>query len=347
MNSPFAFCFPSAAGLVRLRALWLCTALCLPFSLPVGAQPAQPDLAPFDQGADGSVANSLTDSPRQAERDLARSMMDNPRNPLLEIVTSEGDLYLELFQEAAPRNTALVLELAQTVKEPSPAAPTSRRAVASIPPQQPAYYYDGFGFTATGADVYIELGDLVTSDPSTSDPAISNFSMEGPQGPMASAPDEINGRGLGLEQQPLLDAAGRPHPWLNVADESDFQRKVLVPLYRSMGITDRAQLESEQDAVMRRLQQMNLMQVYEMMGYRYNAQLASRRPVSNSVLMSNHGPGTNNGGLVITLADTPWLTGTHTVVGRLVSGQAIARLISRQPPDSIRIQQLRYVDESP
>lgn len=282
MNSSPAFRSPSVAG---LRALFII--LCLSFSLPIAAQPA-PD--------------SLAENPRQAERSLARSMMDNPRNPLLEIVTPEGDLYLELFQEAAPRNTAFVLELAQE-----------------------SAYDDGLGFTATGADLYIGL----TQDTAT------------------SAPDEINGRGLGLEQQPLLDAAGRPHPWLNVADERDFQHKVLVPLYRSMGISDRAQLESQQDAVMRRLQQMNLMQVYETMGYRYNAQLASRRPVSNSVLMSNHGPGTNNGGLVITLADTPWLTGTHTVVGRLVSGQSIVRLISRQPPDSIRIQQLQYVDESP
>lgn len=325
MNSSLTFRFPSVESLAKRRALWLMTVLCLSFSVPSGAQPGPTEGVPFDQTPDGSAPNSLAENPRQAERSLARSMMDNPRNPLLEIVTPEGDLYLELFQEAAPRNTALIVELAQQ-----------------------SAYDDAFGFTATGADLYIELSDL-SNNPLANNPlAIERpQAAERPIAAAASVPDEINGRGLGLEQQPLLDAAGRPHPWLNVADDSDFQRKVLVPLYRSMGISDRAQLESQQDAVMRRLQQMNLMQVYETMGYRYNAQLASRRPVSHSVLMSNYGPGTNNGGLVITLADTPWLTGTHTVVGRLVSGQAIARLISRQPPDSIRIQQLRYVDESP
>lgn len=292
--------------MTRLRATWLCTVLCLSLVLvaPVVAQPRPMNGAPLDPAATPS-AEASSDDLRQAERELARSMMDNPRNPLVEIVTSEGDLYLELFEQAAPRNTALVLQLAQ----------------------EPTYYYDGLGFTDATPDLYIELGDLAGSGLSTD--------------------DEINGRGLGLEQQPLLDANGRPHSWLNVSDETDFQRKVLAPLYRSMGITDRTQLESQQDAVISRLQQMNLMQVYEMMGYRYNAQLASRRPVSNSVLMTSHGPGTNNGHLVITLGDTPWLTGTHTVVGRLVSGQAIARLISRQPPESIRIQQLRYVDELP
>src|SRR5690554_4952271 len=100
MNSPSAFRSPSVASLARPRVFWLLTALCLSFSAPVGAQPAQPAQqgdTPFNQGAADSAADAATDNARQGERDLARSMMDNPRNPLIEIVTSEGDLYSELF----------------------------------------------------------------------------------------------------------------------------------------------------------------------------------------------------------------------------------------------------------
>lgn len=343
-------------------ALCLASALCSAIG-PLSAQQPSSDAAT-------DLLNTTAVHPRQAERALARSMMDNPRNPLLEVVTSEGDLYLELFQDAAPRNTALLLELVQMEREQPAAEPITTRApqgrfaprpaLVEMPPQEPVYYYDGMRITRLGPDLFIEFGDPETrgemhgqapnetAGSAPGEPFGEPFGeSSGSRRPVVSVPDEINARGLGLEQQRLLDAQGRPHPWLNLADEADFQRKVLAPLYRTMNIGSSAQLETQQDAVMTRLQQMNLMQVYENMGYRYSGQLASRRPVSGSVLMANHGPGSNNGDIIITLTDTPWLTGTHTVVGQLVSGQSISRLISRQPPGAVQIQQLRYVEELP
>lgn len=338
--------------LMRRATLCALTMFCLS-ALSVNAQPASAPTSTVDQplfneeqtGRDEVIAphgdEAGSENSFQGEHSLVRSLMSNPRNPLIEIITPEGDLYLELFEDAAPRNTALILELAQT-PEASPVSDRPWQLDRRSEPENTAYYYDGASFTHDeGANLYISFG---LPEPVTDEHADEPEHLPLPS---FSAPDEINGRGLGLEQQRLLDPSGRPHPWLNLADEHDFQQRVLAPLYRSMGISDSAQLAARQDEVMERLQQMNLMQAYEAMGYRYNAQLASRRPVGGSVLMANDGPGSNSSGLILTLVDTPWLTGTHTVVGRLVSGQAIARAISHQPSGSIRINQLRYLTESP
>tara|TARA_R110002072_G_scaffold4663_7_gene32594 strand:+ start:43391 stop:44263 length:873 start_codon:yes stop_codon:yes gene_type:complete len=244
----------------------------------------------------------------QLPSDPLRLQMENPRNPLLLVQTSAGDLYLELFPQAAPLNVQRVLDL--------------------IAPGD-IYYYDNLTFHRTINSTLIQVGA----------PERANRSR-----PIDTVPDEINARGLGLEQQRLLDERGRPHAWLNVRDLADFQTRVLAPLYRSMRITDADQLQARQETVLQRLKEMNLMQAYENMGYRYNSSLPSRRPQAGSVLMANYGPDTNDGELLITLTDTPWLTGTHTVIGRVMSGLTLAGQISREPEASVRVFRIRMVD---
>jgi len=371
MNSFLSHAFNPVFRFLRLTTLSLVILVCLLLSTAGHAQlPRETDAVPSPSVTPGpeaefaydSIVNSasepLIDGPRSAERRQARSVMSNPRNPLLEVQTSEGDLYLELFQDAAPRNVALIVELAQTPQ--TAPAEFRQRGAFQAQDQEPAYYYDGLTFHNVAADTFIELGFPASASADSDNVGNmrndnsrdNNFQARNSRAAstqrersVVSVVDEINARGLGLEQQRLLDEAGRPHPWLNLADETDFQRRVLAPLYRTMSINDSAQLQNQLGAVLRRLQQMNLMQVYENMGYRYNGQLPSRRPVSGSVLISNTGPGTNNGDLIITLADTPWLTGTHTVVGQIISGQSIATLISRQPATSVRVERLRYAEE--
>ena len=202
----------------------------------------------------------------QLPSDPLRLQMENPRNPLLLVQTSAGDLYLELFPQAAPLNVQRVLDL--------------------IAPGD-IYYYDNLTFHRTINSTLIQVGA----------PERANRSR-----PIDTVPDEINARGLGLEQQ------------------------------------------ARQETVLQRLKEMNLMQAYENMGYRYNSSLPSRRPQAGSVLMANYGPDTNDGELLITLTDTPWLTGTHTVIGRVMSGLTLAGQISREPEASVRVFRIRMVD---
>ncbi|MDO9519507.1 MAG: peptidylprolyl isomerase [Pseudohongiella sp.] len=241
-------------------------------------------------------------------------MMENPRNPLLEISSSEGDIYLELFPDAAPLNVRRVLELVN----------------GQLAPSSAGSYYNGLTFHRVIPGHFLQTGAAERADR------------------MRPAPiaDEINARGLGLEQQRLLDAAGKPHSMMNIADLADFQSRVLSPLYRNMNINSPDQLIAQQERVTQRLRDTNLMQIHELAGYRYNGALPSRRPLSGSVMMVNRGPGTNDGELLLSLVDAPWLTATHTVIGRVVSGLTLATSISRQPEASVRIYHIHQLDTS-
>lgn len=296
--------------------------LCTKFSglrFPVGPWRLQRQLVTLMLGALCLVAalTSARAQPANADLSVAQTLvplMENPRNPLLELSSSEGDVYLELFPDAAPASVRRVLEL----------------VTGELMPSAAGAYYNGLTFHRVVAGHFLHVGAAERADR------------------MRPAPiaDEINGRGLGLEQQRLLDTTGKPHAWLNIADEQDFQRRVLTPLYRNMNINDPAQLEAQQERVLQRLRDMNLMQLYELAGYRYNGGLPSRRPLTGSVMMANRGPGTNDGELLFSLVDAPWLTATHTVIGRMISGQTLMSSISRQPETSVRVYHIRQIDTS-
>lgn len=256
----------------------------------------------------------------QSDLDSALALMEGLNNPLIVIRSSQGDIYLELFPDAAPRNVERFLALAN--------GQLSIPGIEDNSPQTP-FYYDGMTFHRVISGTLIQAGA----------PERANRSR-----PTEQVPDEINARGLGLEQQRLLDPAGRPHPWMNIKDQQDFQNRVLVPLYRTMNISNAAELESLQQTVQQRLQQMNLMQAYENLGFRYSAGLPSRRPVPGSLMMVNNGPNSNDGEFFITLEETPWLTGTNTVIGRVLTGLPIVSQISRGPAATTRIFQIRQLN---
>lgn len=271
--------------------------------------------------AQGPLGNTASPLPASAAPG-SEALMENPRNPLVVMQTSLGDIQLELFPDAAPQNVEFFLDL------------TSGQLPASTPDTdtptvQP--YYDGLTFHRVLRDTLIQAGDPARA---------------GRQRAAQNVIDEINARGLGLEQQRLLDANGKPHPWLNIGNQEDFRHRVLVPLYQDMGITNEQILQTRQERVLQRLQSMNLLQFHEMLGYRYDGSLPSRRPARGSVVMVNRGPGTNDGEFFIALTDMPWLIGTSTVIGRVVTGMQTAERISQNPAASTRIYQVTQINGS-
>lgn len=292
---------PNTNSLVRLLACFVMLFVC------IKAANAQP-----------TASDATAQNPLNPALD-ASTGMENPRNPLVLIQTTQGDIYLELFPEAAPQNVQRFLDLAEA-QLPVPGSDGRPAAL---------HYYDGLTFHRVIRDTLIQAGA----------PERANR-----QRPARAVADEINARGLGLEQQRLLDVNGKPHPWLNLGGQDDFKRDVLVPLYRDMNITDENTLRPRQQAVLQRLQAMNLLQFHEMLGYRYDGGLPSRRPGRGSVMMVNRGPGTNDGEFFIALENMPWLIGSSTVIGRVASGINVVEQISQRPAASTRIFQVRQTN---
>lgn len=259
-------------------------------------------------------------TPAAADIGSAQASMSDRGNPLLELDTESGAIFLELFPTAAPRNVSHFLEMAQMADQRSTVGPTEP---GQLPDMRAAE------FLRVVPDTLIQAGF----------PALDEDPM--------LRPLEINASGLGLAQQPLLDSYGRPHPWLNIADAEDFRQQVLIPLYRDLSIRDRETLAARQDEVLATLQDMNLLQARERLGYRYDNTLPSRRPAQGSVLMVADGPEGNTSGFFILLTDAPWMTGKYTVVGQVVSGMEIVMQINRRltgSSDNIPIRLRQAVD---
>jgi len=70
-------------------------------------------------------------------------------------------------------------------------------------------------------------------------------------------------------------------------------------------------------------------------GYQFDDEPSEHHVVQGALAMANAGPNTNGSQFFIVTADAcPWLDGTHTLFGQVVSGQHIADGISRVERDS-------------
>jgi cyclophilin family peptidyl-prolyl cis-trans isomerase len=218
---------------------------------------------------------------------------ENYDNPLIQIETSMGNMILELFPEEAPIAVASFLALAEGSKEFID--PVTGEWVTRP-------FFDGLIFHRVIENFMIQGGSP---------------NGQGNGNPGFSFKDEINARSLGLDRMPVLEDNGNPHRLLGISSQNDFQEKVLGPLYQNMGITSQEELDANIDGVDERIRAMTVKESYENLGYEYTETVISRNPVRGVIAMANSGPNTNGSQFFINLIDTEWLTGKHTVFGKV------------------------------
>ena len=235
--------------------------------------------------------------------------LDYIDDPIARIKTNFGEIYVELFQKEAPETVANFIGLAEGTREFTD--PKTRTKVKRN-------FYDNLIFHRVIKKFMIQGGD--------------------PLGTGAGSPgyrfeDEINADSLGLQKIKVLDDKGRPHPWLLIRSQNDFNRVLLFPLLRRMRIETQDEMKKRVDEVKNRLNKMSIKEAYQNQGYRYNPQLKSHHPKRGVLAMANSGPNTNGSQFFINLVETGWLTGKHTVFGKVVKGMNVVDRIAEVPVD--------------
>lgn len=240
------------------------------------------------------------------------------------IETNYGSIEVELFSDAAPETVKNFLDLAEGRKAYTDPASGQEKT---------GHFYDGLVFHRV-IDGFMIQGGCPKGD-GTGDPGF-RFA------------DEMDAEALGLDQIQAFDANGQPHQWLMLRSQDDFNNQIVAPLLQKMGIGSQEELQERIEEVQKTIDAMSLKEAYENMGYNYREGLESRKPEKGVLAMANSGPNTNGSQFFITLADTPWLTGKHTVFGRVVAGMELVEQIGKvetgagnQPVEPVRIESIR------
>jgi peptidyl-prolyl cis-trans isomerase A (cyclophilin A) len=89
-------------------------------------------------------------------------------------------------------------------------------------------------------------------------------------------------------------------------------------------------------------------------GYRFEDECPPDGPTFNQagrLAMANSGPGTNGCQFFVTVAETPWLDGRHTIFGQGVDGHEVVEAISKvptgsgdRPVDDVVVEAIEVVD---
>jgi peptidyl-prolyl cis-trans isomerase A (cyclophilin A) len=118
-----------------------------------------------------------------------------------------------------------------------------------------------------------------------------------------------------------------------------------------MGIRNQRQMSRRKDEVQEKLYKTTVKQAYERLGYRYDPSLPSYAPLKGYLAMANSGPNTNGSQFFINLVDTPWLTGKHTVFGKVLRRMDVVEKIGNvstdaksKPVEPIVIESIRVID---
>jgi peptidyl-prolyl cis-trans isomerase A (cyclophilin A) len=223
------------------------------------------------------------------------------KNPMCIIQTSMGNIEVELFQNDAPKTVANFIGLAEGTKEF-----TDEKTGKKV--KKP--FYDGLIFHRVVKGFMLQAGCPQGN---------------GRGGPGYSFADEINAVALGLDKLKVIDPKKSPphHPFLMIRTREDYHRMIVTPLFQSLGITSQEELDKKKDEVADRLKSLTIKEAYENMGYAYSDKGSPHPPVRGSLAMANSGPNTNGSQFFINLTDTDWLTGKHTVFGKVIKGMDV------------------------
>jgi cyclophilin family peptidyl-prolyl cis-trans isomerase len=231
-------------------------------------------------------------------------------NPVYVIQTTLGDIEVELFQNEAPKTVANFIGLAEGSKEFEDIQ-TGKKV------KRP--YYDGLIFHRVIKNFMIQGGCPLGN---------------GTGGPGYTFEDEIDAIALGLDKIKAFDPKKGPHRFLMIHNQGEYQRKILMPLFRKMNINSQEELNQRKKEVEARIDKLTLKKAYENMGYVYSENGSKHPPVRGSLAMANAGPNTNGSQFFINLVDTDWLTGRHTVFGKVVKGMDVVDKIGAVKVDS-------------
>ncbi len=246
------------------------------------------------------------------------------KNPMCTIQTKMGNIEVELFQNDAPKTVANFIGLAEGTKEFTDEK-TGKKA------KKP--FYDGLIFHRVIKGFMLQAGCPQGN---------------GRGGPGYSFADEINAVALGLDKLKAIDPKKGPHPFLMIRSQADYHRMLVTPLFQSLGITSQEGLDKRKEEVAARLKSLTLKEAYENMGYSYSDKGSPHHPVRGSLAMANSGPNTNGSQFFINLADTNWLTGKHTVFGKVIKGMDVIDKIGavnvdtgHKPNEDVKIVSIR------
>lgn len=229
--------------------------------------------------------------------------------PVCVISTSMGDIHVELAPKEAPETVENFVGLAQGAK-PFVDPRTGKRVTRP--------FYDGLVFHRVVKGFMIQGGCPLGT---------------GTAGPGYQFKDEISAKALGLDRIRAMDPAKGPHPYLGIRSQQEFQGKVMGPVIRKLKIRSEAEFQKRKQEVVQAVQALTVKSCYENMGYVYDDTLRSRPPKRGVIAMANSGPHTNGSQFFITVADTPWLTGKHTVFGKVTKGMDVVDRIAAVPVD--------------
>ena len=89
-------------------------------------------------------------------------------------------------------------------------------------------------------------------------------------------------------------------------------------------------------------------------GYKFEDECPPDGPTFNQVgrlAMANAGPGTNGSQFFVTVAETPWLNGRHTIFGQVTDGYDVVEAIAKvsvgaqdRPTDDIVLERIEIAD---
>jgi cyclophilin family peptidyl-prolyl cis-trans isomerase len=231
-------------------------------------------------------------------------------NPVYVIQTTLGDIEVELFQSEAPKTVANFIGLAEGTKD-FEYVKTGKKV------KRP--YYNGLIFHRVIKNFMIQGGCPLGN---------------GRGGPGYTFADEIDATALGLDKMKAFGPKKGAHRFLMIRSQEEYQRNILIPLYRAMNINSQEEFDQRKKEVEARLDSLTLKEAYENMGYVYSEKGSKHPPVRGSLAMANAGPNTNGSQFFINLVDTDWLTGKHTVFGKVVKGMDVVDKIGAVNVDS-------------